>query len=67
MVHGYVIQKKDIHLFKNISVQLWISLNLILLDFSQISTQNSTLLKFLMSLGSNMKELEKSSSSLNRE
>jgi hypothetical protein len=58
---------KDIHLCENLSVRLCIMLNLILLDFSEISTQNSTLLKFLMALGSSELELEKSSSSLNRE
>jgi hypothetical protein len=36
-------------------------------SFSEISTQNSTLLKLLIALGSSKQELEKSSSSLNRD
>jgi hypothetical protein len=58
---------KDTHLCKNISVGLWISLNLILVDFPEISSQNSTLLKFFMALDSGRLELEKSNSLLNRE
>jgi hypothetical protein len=58
---------KDNHLCNNLSIVLWMSLNLILLDFPKISSQNSTLLKFFMALDSDRQELEKSRNSLKRE
>jgi hypothetical protein len=47
--------------------RVMILLNVILLDFPEISSQNSTLLKFFMALDSSKQELEKSNSSLKRE
>jgi hypothetical protein len=57
----------DIHLCKNLRLGLWISLNLSLAYFSEIASLNSTLLKFLITLGSYKQDLEKSKSSLKQE
>jgi hypothetical protein len=54
----------DIHLCKNLRLGLWISLNLSLVDFLEIASLNSTLLKFLIALDSGKQDLEKSKSSL---
>jgi hypothetical protein len=43
---------------------MWISLNLSLVDFPEIASLNSTLLKFLIALDSGKQDLEKSRSSL---
>jgi hypothetical protein len=59
---------KDSHLCKNLSVGLWMSLNLcknlILSGLPKISSQNSTLWKFFMALDSSRQLVEKSKSSL---
>jgi hypothetical protein len=49
---------KAIHLCINLMVGLWILLNLILVDFPEISSQNSTLLKNFQAFSSNIQELE---------
>jgi hypothetical protein len=50
----------DIHLCKNFRLGLSISLNLSLVDFLEIASLNSTLLKFLIALDSGKQDLEKS-------
>jgi hypothetical protein len=57
----------DIHLCKNVRLGLWISLNLSLADFLEITSLNSTLLKFLIAVDSGKQDLEKPRSSLKRE
>jgi hypothetical protein len=54
----------DIHLCKNLRLGLCISLNLSLVDFPEIATLKSTILKFLIALDSGKQDLEKSRSSL---
>jgi hypothetical protein len=56
-----------IHLCKNLRLGLWISLDLSLVDFLEIASLNSTILKFLIALDSGKQDLEKSRSSLKQE
>jgi hypothetical protein len=60
-------ERKWYHLCKNLRLGLWISLNLGLVDFPEIASLNSTLLKFLIALDSGKQDLDKSRSSLKRE
>jgi hypothetical protein len=57
----------DIYLGKNLRLGLWISLNLSLVDFLEIASLISTLLKFLIALESGKQDLQKFRSSLKRE
>jgi hypothetical protein len=57
----------DIHLCKNLRLGLWISLNLSLVDFPEMASLNSTLLKFLIAPDSGKQDLYKSRSSLKQE